>query len=242
MPKFNKDSRLPLYHQLYDIILNEIETGELKESDKLPSERELCEKYDISRSTVRQAMGELQKNGYIYKQQGKGIFVSPKALKQDLLKFYSFTDEMKKNGKTPSSKVIDFQVVTCDSKLMNKLRCLPNSKLYKFTRLRLADEKPMMLETTYIPMGRFNNISKADLEKCPLYDILRNRFNVIFTKAEESFRPVNTRHDEAVMLEINEDVPSMMIERTTYENEEIIEYTVGIARGDMFEYRVVLEK
>lgn len=81
------------------MILNDIEEGKLKEHDKLLSEREYCDLYDISRATVRQAILELEKNGYIYKQQGKGTFVSPQAFKQDLLKFYSFTDEMKKLGK-----------------------------------------------------------------------------------------------------------------------------------------------
>lgn len=76
MNKISTDNRLPLYYQLYDIITEKIHSGIYNENDKLPSERELCEKYDISRATVRRAMVELEKNDYIYKKQGKGVFIS----------------------------------------------------------------------------------------------------------------------------------------------------------------------
>lgn len=87
LSKIINNSRLPLYHQLYDIIVDKIENGTYHENDKLPSERELCEQYDISRATVRRAMVELEKNDYIYKKQGKGVFISEKAFEQDLLSF-----------------------------------------------------------------------------------------------------------------------------------------------------------
>lgn len=236
----DKGSRIPLYYQLMEIIIDEIETGKLKENDQIPSERELCEKYDISRATVRQAIQELEKEGYIYKQHGKGTFVSPKEFKQDLLHFYSFTEEMKKLGKNPTSKVVDFEVIESDAKVAKKMNISLGDIVYKFTRLRLADQQPMMLETTYLLYHRFPNIKQSDLEQKALYDILTERFNVNFTKAEESFQPVNTRKHEAELLEYKENHPSMMIERITYDKIGIIEYTVGIARGDRFKYRVVL--
>lgn len=117
MLEINKKSCIPLYYQLMNIILEKIELGVLQEHDKLPSERELCEKYDISRSTVRQTLQELQNNGYVYREHGKGTFVSSQAVKQDLLKFYSFTEEMKKIGKVPKSNVIDFHIIKATENL-----------------------------------------------------------------------------------------------------------------------------
>lgn len=87
--------KIPLYCQLAEIIINEIESKGLKENDRLPAEREYSEKYKLSRATVRQAIDYLEKKGYIYKIQGSGTFVSSRRLKQKLLKFYSFTEEMK---------------------------------------------------------------------------------------------------------------------------------------------------
>ncbi|MBS4535764.1 GntR family transcriptional regulator [Clostridium sp. D2Q-14] len=242
MTLLSKDNKIPLYYQLYDIIVNQIESRVYNEHDKLPSERELCDEYDISRATVRKAMNELEKKGYIYKKHGKGIFVSDHAFKQDLLEFYSFTEEMKKIGKEPSSEVIDFGIVDTTEKLSRKLNCHIESRLYKFTRIRLADNEPMMLETTYLPQERFPSLTNEELENKAMYDIFRDKYGVTFSKAEERFRPVITRKNEAELLDINKKIPSMMIERYTYEKDNIIEYTVGIARGDKFEFRVILKK
>ncbi len=160
MIEIDKNNKLPLYYQLYEIIVHDIKKGTFAEHDKLPSERELCERFEISRSTVRQAMNELEKDGYIYKEHGRGIFVSPKSFKQDLFKFYSFTDEMKKIGKTPTSKVLDFKKIKSDERLARKLGVKTNQNLYEFTRLRLADDEPIMLETSYLPMVRFPNLTR----------------------------------------------------------------------------------
>ncbi|MCD3246286.1 GntR family transcriptional regulator [Clostridium botulinum C] len=238
----NKKSCVPLYYQLMNIILEKIELGVLQEHDKLPSERELCEKYDISRSTVRQTLQELENNRYVYREHGKGTFVSSQAVKQDLLKFYSFTEEMKKIGKVPKSNVIDFHIIKATENLAKKLKCSINDEIYKIVRLRIADENPMMYETTYLPLKRFPELTKEQLEYNSMYDVFKKKYNVHFTKAEEMFRPVHMRNHEAKLLKADAKIPSMMIERYTFEQSTIIEYTVGIARGDRFEYRVVLEK
>ncbi|MCT4565840.1 MAG: GntR family transcriptional regulator [Maledivibacter sp.] len=242
MKKIDKSSRIALYYQLMDIIIEDIETGKLKENDKLLSERELCDQYDISRATVRQAIQELEKDDYVYKLHGKGTFVSPKRFQQNLLKFYSFTEEMKKKGKKPSSVVIDFKIVCVDEKIAKKINLNEGDMLYEFTRLRLADQTPMMLETTYVPYDRFPGIKRFDLENEPMYDIFTKRFNAVFTRAEETFHVALIRDNEAELLKIPKDAPSLLIERITYENDSIIEYTKSVARGDKFKYYVVLTK
>lgn len=240
--RIDKVSKIPLYYQLYELIAREIDSNIYNENDKLPSERELCEKFEISRSTVRQAMSELEKDGYIYKEQGKGIFVSVKSIEKDLLNFYSFTDDMKELGKIPSSRVLDFEKIEASEKIVEKLALDSNEEIYKFTRLRLADGEPMILETTYLPAKRFPNLSMEELENTPMYDIFREKYELNFTNAKERFKPVLIRDHESETLEVSKEIPGMMIERSTYENEEIIEYTISIARGDKFEYVITLEK
>ncbi|MBS4206896.1 GntR family transcriptional regulator [Bacillus sp. FJAT-50079] len=237
---FQKDNRLPLYYQLMDIIVSKIEAGDLKEHDKLPSERELCETYNVSRTTVRQTMQELEKEKLIYKEHGKGTFVSPKVIDQSLVKFYSFTDEMKKINKIPSSNVLAFETMSADSHLAKKMSIIENDPIYKITRLRYADEEPMMYEISYLPIRRFPHLQVEDLEKVPMYDLFRERYNVMITKANERFKAVSTDKIAAEMLNIGEGEPSLFIERMTYENEEIIEYTATFARGDKFTYSVEL--
>ncbi|WP_062110675.1 GntR family transcriptional regulator [Bacillus niameyensis] len=235
-----KDNRLPLYYQLMDMIVEKIESGELKEHDKLPSERELCEMHNVSRTTVRQTMLELEKENYIYKQHGKGTFVSPKVINQSLVKFYSFTEEMEKINKTPSTKVLAFENIKCDSKIAKKMTLLEGESLYKITRLRFADDEPMMYETSYLPKKRFPDLTASKLEKTPMYTLFRDLYQVRITRANERFRAVPTSRMEADLLHIHKDEPSLLIERITYEQDHVIEYTATIARGDKFTYSVEL--
>ncbi|CAM4242322.1 GntR family transcriptional regulator [Bacillus manliponensis] len=235
-----KDNRTPLYYQLMDLIVEKIENGSLQEHDKLPSERELCEIYDVSRTTVRQTMQELEKEGYIYKKHGKGSFVSPRIYNQSLVKFYSFTEEMKKYGKVPSSKVISFSVMNCGKKI-SKILNVDIEEVYQITRLRLADGEPMLFETSYIPVRLFPHLTKGELEQTPMYEIFRTKYKVQITKAVENFRAVVTNDENARWLQIQAGEPSLLLERITYAKEGVIEYTKTIARGDKFTYTVELQ-
>jgi GntR family transcriptional regulator len=241
-----RDSPLPLYYQLKQIIINMVESRELKENDKLPTENELCKQFSISRTTTRQALKELMNEDYIYVIQGKGTFISPKKFQQDLLKFYSFTDEMKKIGKTPTSSVLEFKIIEANNKIAQILRINQNDKVYEFTRLRLADNEPMILETTYIPYELFPGIAREDLENNPLYSILVGRFHTVFTKAEETFRSTLLNEGEAKKLNYIQGGPAILLERITYDNyntiNRVIEYTKSVTRGDKFKYHVILTK
>jgi GntR family transcriptional regulator len=235
----DKSSRTPLYLQLMNILIDMIE-NKLEENDQILSEREICEIYNVSRTTVRQAMDELEKEGYIYKVHGKGTFVSPKRMNQDLISFYSFTEEMKKIGKTPTSEVTGFEIVEAGDKISKIFKIDSEELLYKVSRIRKADEVHMMYETTYLPFNRFKGITREQLEEKPMYDVLIKNFNTKITSAEEYFRPILTNKLESVYLDIKEGSPSLKIERFTYENTNVIEYTVSVARGDKFKYRVKL--
>lgn len=184
-----------------DIIIEMIKEGNIKENAQLPSERELCHIFDISRSTVRQAIKELEKEGYVYRVHGKGNFVSPKRSKQGLLEFYSFVEEMKKIGKTLTSKVLDFDIIECSEKLARKMKLATGDRVYAFTRLKLVDDEPMMLETSYVPCIRFPKLTKEQLQQKGMYDIFRSDYNASFTCTEEILQSVLTREDEAELLE-----------------------------------------
>lgn len=239
---FKRSRGIALYHQLETELIELINKGELKENDKLPSERELCDQYNVSRTTARQAIGELERKEYVYKVHGKGTFVSPKVYKQQLLKFYSFTEEMKKLGKSPSSEILSFDLIRADNKIAEKLKVEENSQVYEILRLRIADDIPMMLEFTYLPEYRFIGLEEYMLKEKPMYDIFREKYNVSITKARESFKPILIAKSDAKILSVEDGTAAMRIERVTFENNRIIEYTLSVSRGDKFEYTVVLEE
>ena len=235
-------SKSPLYYQLAEIIINDIKEKNLQENDRILTEREYCEKYNLSRSTVRQAIAYLEKKGYIYKVQGCGTFVSSRVMKQKLLKFYSFTEEAKKQGKTPSSKILSFKEKKADEKICKELNINKDDKVYELQRLRLADDEVVMYEKTYLLEKKMQGLSKNILLENPLYDILQNRYNISFTKAIERFSVLLADENIAEILTIPQGSPIIRLQRWTYAGMEIIEYTVSLVRGDRFEFEVELEE
>lgn len=235
-------SKSPLYYQLAEIIINDIKEKNLQENDRILTEREYCEKYNLSRSTVRQAIAYLEKKGYIYKVQGCGTFVSSRVMKQKLLKFYSFTEEAKKQGKTPSSKILSFKEKKADEKICKELNINRDDKVYELQRLRLADDEVVMYEKTYLLEKKMQGLSKNILLENPLYDILQNRYNISFTKATERFSVLLADEKIAEILTIPQGSPIIRLQRWTYTGMEIIEYTVSLVRGDRFEFEVELEE
>ncbi|MGL5614715.1 MAG: GntR family transcriptional regulator [Sarcina sp.] len=241
MKKIDKNSRIPLYSQLMDLLIAHINS--LDCDDKLMSEREICEIYDLSRTTVRQALDSLEQEGYIYKLHGKGSFVAEKIAKKDLMAFYSFTDEMRKIGKIPSSSVLNFEIVESTEKLNRIFNFKEDQLFFKVIRVREADKVPMMYETTYLPYRNFENLSESMIKSKPLYDIFNENFNIILGNAEEVFEPILTNKLESFYLSIEEGTPSLKVERFTYdEGGRLIEYTISIARGDKFKYKIKLNR
>src|SRR5262249_23585341 len=142
------------------------------------SELELCEKFNVSRTTTRKAMQILEKEGLITIIHGKGTFVSSSIFNQSLIRFYSFTDEMKKIGKVPSSVVLSFDTIKADDQIYKKMNICSEELVYKLVRVRLADDEPILFETTYLPVSRFPGLKKEQFEARPMYEIFQQDYRV----------------------------------------------------------------
>lgn len=236
----DKNNKIPLYLQLVDDLIEKIDTKVYKEGDKLPSERELCDMYNMSRITVRNALQELDRDGYIYKLHGKGTFVSPKTYRQNLINLYNFTDEMKKIGKVPKTKVLSFKVIKVDKRYADKLQINYGDEAYEIVRLRLADGEPFIYETSYIPRYKFPDLTKEDLEEAPMYKVFNEKYQIGVSRAIEQFRATSLRSNEASYLNHSVNHPAMLIKRYAYSESELIEYTVSIISGQKYYYTVEL--
>ena len=202
--------------------------------------RGICEQYGVSRTTVRLAMAELEHMGYIYKRHGKGTFVAAlNKNSQNLMDSYSFTDHMKEQGKNPSTKVLSFETLESTNYFAENLGISPGEKMIKITRLRLADELPMMLERTYLPMKSFSGLTEDMVTKKPLYEIFRENYSEIIKVADEEFSAGLLSDREAQLLEVPVDSACLKLLRTTYNNDNrVIEFTLSVARSDKFVYKV----
>lgn len=229
----------PLYLQLVD----ELETTireQMSTNDKLPSERELTDQYGVSRITVRLALQELEQRGLVYKKQGKGTFVSEVGDSVvDLSKAYSFTEQMRKMGKTPMTTILSFTTSLVAEDLGKEMGLGEDDEVYVLERLRSADQVPMMLETSYIPVATFPDLARELLERKPLYDIFAEDYKQSIRVAEEEFYASLALDAAAKWLEIPEHSPVLQLQRKSYNaKNKLVEYTVSVARADQFRYKL----
>lgn len=234
-------SKVPLYMQLAEKIIEKIDHQEYVAGDKLPSERELCCLYDMSRITVRGALSELERDGYVKKHHGKGTFVLDVGYQQKLLNLYSFTEEMKQLGKTPTTKVLSFDIISVDKKYAHKLGIESGEKAYCVVRCRLANQEPLIVETSYLPVVKFPKLTKQILVDDPMYDVFSQTYKINATRAEEEFSVTKLNKDEARYLNQKVGEPAMLVKRVTYdEAQEVIEYTISVIHGEKYKYKVEL--
>lgn len=225
-----------LYNKLISDIQSEL--TKLKVGDRLPSERQLCQIYNVSRTTVRSAIADLELNGYIKRIQGKGTFVQrPSKNRQNLSHYYSFTEQTRKLGKTPKSVILEYHIEQADTMIQEIFKVSEDTSVIRFIRLRLADDEPMMVETTFMLYDDFADITKKWLEERPLYEILENHYARKIHKVRERFSAstLNRFYAEQLGRKINE--PCLRISRYSYDADlRLIEYTVSYARADQFNY------
>ncbi|MDN5347547.1 MAG: GntR family transcriptional regulator, N-acetylglucosamine utilization regulator [Clostridia bacterium] len=165
----DKSSPIPLYYQLKEIIRQEIEGGLWGPGDCLPAEKEFCEKYGLSRATVRQALADLEQSGLVERRQGKGTFVRGPKVEEDLLGFYSFSREMRAKGLRPSSKMISIDRVPALGRLANLFQANAGEMLVRILRLRLLEDEPLFLEKTYLPSGCYGLLQPEELSATPVF-------------------------------------------------------------------------
>ena len=164
-------SDIPLYAQLVGIIKRSISSGALAIGDLLPSEAELCRALNVSRNTVRQAIGELEDEGLVVRKRGKGTFVADPNTNRRGVR-YSFTTEVSSLGKTPSSTLVDFGVIVPTRAICEKMELREGTSVYCFTRVRNVDGEPLILETSYYPQFIYPNLTREMVQTHSFYSLL----------------------------------------------------------------------
>ena len=183
----DRHERVPLYCQLRAVILQRIENGELKPNDPIPSEKELIKQYGLSRTTVRQAINELVREGYIYRQQGKGTYVSRPKMQHGLRKLTSFSEDMRSRGLRPGSQVLEFGRVVPPRRVAAALEIPEGEQAYRIVRLRMADGEPVGLQESHVRVDPNLVITREDVAgEGSLYSLLESRFNLQLNEADES--------------------------------------------------------
>ena len=239
--KLSMDSDIPLYAQLVGIIKRNISTGALSVGDLLPSEAELCRWMNISRNTVRQAIGELEDEGLVVRKRGRGTFVADPATNRRGVR-YSFTTEVSSLGKVPSSTLIDFDVVVPGQAICEKMELREGTPVYCFTRVRNVDGEPLILETSYYPEYIYPHLTRDMLQTHSFYSLLYHVGITPFS-AEDSYESVILDAPRASLLGVEPGSCAFYHQRRTRtEDGRIYEYTRSYIRGDRVRLDVHMQK
>lgn len=219
---------IPLHVQLKNILENQILQGQYTE--KIPSERELMEMYSVSRSTVREAVSALVREGILEKKHGKGTFVSLKPV-QEWLRITSFTETIKKMD----IKLLDSGIVSTPENIENVSGFHDES--YYIKRLRLKDNVPIAIENHYYPMEIGEKLAQYDLNKTILYDVLEGELGIHFWEAEQIITCGYLPKGEAKHLGVTESTCLLITERMiTDPDGNLVEYYKGFFRADMYSF------
>ena len=211
----------------------------LNVGDSIPSERKLAGDLGVSRLTVRAALDELVREGYLLRRRGAGTFVAePKVAKG--MTISSFSEDMRQRGLTPGSRTLELQVVPAGARLGRILHVSPAEPVTVAKRLRLADGEPMAIELLHVRESLLPGLSATDLEADSFYDLLANRYGIEIVGGEQTVEPTVTDEEESATLGVPLHSPALLFERVTRTTTgEIVEFTVSVYRGDR--YRIVSE-
>jgi len=211
----------------------------LEVGSAIPSERQLSVDLAVSRLTVRAALDELVREGYLVRRQGAGTFVAePKVAKG--MDVSSFSEDMRARGLTPASRTLELSVVPAGARLGRLLHVSPSEPIVSARRLRMADGEPMAIELLHVRSSLVPGLTAADLEQNSFYDLLVDRYEVEIAGGTQTVEPTVTNDDESEALGVPLHSPALLFERVTRTaNGDVVEFTSSTYRGDR--YRLVTE-
>ena len=230
-----------LHNKLYVSFLENIEKAVWVPGNKIPTEQELCEQYNVSRITVRRALKALEDKSYIVRIAGKGTFVCEPKIEQPLGNFYSFSEQIERMNMIPSSRMYELRLVEAPPEVAELFELDDDIRVYSGIRLRLANNEPLAIEYFYLPAYLFPDLTAKEIEEYGLYNIMRTKYHVIPDEAEETFESILINDTEAILLNWESNMPALRLERYTKANGVYIEDSKAVIRGDRYKYKVKLK-
>lgn len=201
----------------------------------LPTENELLDHHGISRNTVRQALDLLVNDGLIVRERGRGTFVAQPKIDQGLTRIISFTEDMRRRGLKPDTRVLLRKLMPAPEHIAEALGVPVGEELAHLERLRLADGEPMSIEKSYLVHRYCPGVLERDYSSVPLREALAREYNIFLVHGKQRISAIAAPDETAAHLDIVPGAPLLYIERTTYTaRETAIEYLQIYNRGDRY--------
>ena len=230
------------YRQIASALEADILSGRLKEGEQIPSERVMAERMGISRMTARKALQELTGRGMLQTRVGHGTFVGTPRIGQELSALTGFTEEMERQGRATSSIVVEAELAAPSASAAVPLDLPRGAKVYRLTRVRLADGMPVAMERTEIDAARTPDLlSKADFATSSLYACLSRHYAIVPVVAEQTLEASLADPSTALTLDVEVGAPVLRQTRLTFDStNRPIEFVNSTYRGDAFVMKVQL--
>lgn len=235
----DRGSPVPLYHQLRELLAARIAAGEWQPGDMLPTEAQLRALYQVSRSTARQALRELELSGAIIRQQGKGTFVARRKLSHSPEPRFGLTDVLKQQGIEPGWRVLSAEWTPAPAGLAGEFGLDPGVPLFRLRRLRLANDEPIGYHIAIVSPTAAAAIDRDRLDQGGSLDYLSGNGFLRETEAHRTIEAVLASGEIVSRLGVPSGSPILLIRRRVVSGEgELIERMNASYRGDRFQYQI----
>lgn len=240
----SRDNPTPLYRQLKALLKDKMADGLLEPNTRLPSERELCEKYGVSRTTVRQALQEMEHEGLVESVPGRGTFVIEPLLSLNTrVSLRGFTSDMKRKGLQAANILLDARLVEQpEGELRASMKLEPGDEVVRLERLRLVNDSPLALHLVYLNHRLCPGILEYNLAQESLFRLLREQYSLTLARAHEDAYATLASAREIDLLDLTPPAAVMRTERVTYlDTLEVIEVAYATYCGDWYRLHVYVE-
>ena len=240
--RIDRSSALPYYHQLKQLLVQEIARQDLKPGDLLPGDNALCEAYDVSRTVVRQALTELEFEGVIERRKGKGTFVArPKTAEGLVQSLTGLYEDVAARGGHLRSQVRTLAVVPADDQVAAELQIEPDSPVVLLERLRFVEDQPWVLTVTHLPHALVPGLEHEDLTDRSLYAVLEESYGVRLSHGRRSVEASAAPQQLAGALGVPTGAPVLVLRSLSFDvDERPVESFVAYHRGDRSRFEVDL--
>jgi len=239
MASIERNSPIPLYYQLKQVLVDRIASGEWRPGDMLPTEEKLTEEYNLSRTTVRQALKELELEGLISRYRGRGTFVARPKLSHSPDPHYSLTDFLLQQGAQPGWRILSTEWLPVPAEVAKRLEIKPGTDVYCLRRLRLADDEPIGYHIAYVVPAFAEAIEVVRQAQGGSLHYLSGGNHLVGSTATRIIEAVPAPAQVAEMLEIDTGSPLLQIRRVVVSRDgRPIEELQAMYRGDRFQYHI----
>ena len=236
--QINRDSPVPLHHQVRNYLLGSIERGELLPGQQLLQEKEYASRFGISLAPVRQAILDLVKEGYLYRVPGKGTFVREQKVEEKISILSSFSESMRAKGLSATLRVVELRVGKIPPALKSVLGQGDQQYVY-LQRVALSQGEAIALLSSYIPAWLVPGIETIDFQGRSLYKTLEERYDIVLARAENTIEVVRCRAAQAAVLGISPGTPMLQVEGKTYDvTDQFVEFAQVLYRADRFRFTI----